>query len=360
MQYADLGSDVAANFKNHGNELYVQKSYRDAVDAYTSGIEAGPTDADLRISLLNNRAASNLALKNYGAVLRDTGVIIALCTNPAGGKRKPVPPKAMYRAAQALVALERWKEAGDVVARGKELPGEVTTVWAELEGKVEKGTRTVEERRERIRRERLGKEALNQAVEVSLTLGAWLIPQSRGLVVVNTSSPPDNPHPLHFEPDAMTPEPPLYRPDATAEDKWLPPDPSTPLIFPTFLLYPAYNQSDLITHFHENTSLNDQLTVMFPSSPSSSSPPWAEWDVAHEFWKENLAVYVETAQKRLLKIGKEIALREVLAKAVKFGADGKKDGVVLRDGLLSFVVLVKGKQEKAWIEKYKRSGDQSR
>ncbi|GFZ42748.1 hypothetical protein JCM24511_00466 [Saitozyma sp. JCM 24511] len=342
------GDEVAGNFKNHGNELYAQKSYRDAVDAYTSGIDAGPVDPELRISLLNNRAASNLALKNYGAVLRDAGLIIALCTNPAEGERRAVPPKAMYRAAQALVALERWKEAGDVVARGRELPGEEgNKVWSELSGKVDKGRRSVAERMERIRREKLSKDSLKRAVE------------SRGLVVVNTSSPPDNPHPLHFDPDSLPIDPPLYQPDASPDDLWQAPDPSTPLVIPTFLLYPAHSQSDLITHFNENTSLDDQLAAMFPSSASSSSPPWADWDTAREYWTGNLAVYVETAARRLLKVGKEITLREVIAKAVKVGEDGKKDGVVLRDGLLSFVVLVKGQQEKAWIEQYKQTRDGS-
>jgi hypothetical protein len=98
---------------------------------------------------------------------------------------------------------------------------------------------------------------------------------------------------------------------------------------------------------------------MFPPSASSSNPPWADWDTAREYWTGNLAVYVETAARRLLKVGKEITLREVIAKAVKVGEDGKKDGVVLRDGLLSFVVLVKGQQEKAWIEQYKQTRDGS-
>jgi len=160
-------AEVALNFKNHGNELYAQKSYRDAIDAYTQGVDAGPKDGALRISLLNNRAACNLAMKNYGAVLRDTGVIIAL-TSKDGGQP---PAKAMYRAAQSLVALERWEEARDCVARGKELKGEESNkVWETLGEQVEKGQRRVEERIERLRREKVGKEALRRAVEVSLDL----------------------------------------------------------------------------------------------------------------------------------------------------------------------------------------------
>ena len=96
------------------------------------------------------------------------------------------------------------------------------------------------------------------------------------------------------------------------------------------------------------------MNVMFPSSPSG--PNWAEWDEKHEYWNGNLVVYVETAQKRLLKVGKELTLREVLAKAVKEGE--VKDGVVLRDGLMSFVVLVKGEKERRWIEEFKRKRDE--
>lgn len=170
-----LISETALNFKNHGNELYAQRSYRDAVTAYTSGLGAGPTDDELRITLLNNRAQSNLFLKNYGAVLRDTGVVIALCINPPKGKkRRNVPVKTMYRAAQALVALERWKEARDVIERGQEMEGQKgEKVWMELGKKVEEGWRRVIERAERIRREKLGKEALRKAVEVSLVQGIW-------------------------------------------------------------------------------------------------------------------------------------------------------------------------------------------
>lgn len=134
------------------------------MEAYTSGINANPTDFALRISLLNNRAQSHLFLKNYGAALKDTGTIIALSI-----KEGKVPPgKAMYRAGQSLVALERWREARDVIKRGREIPGEESKPeWVKLEEQVEKGQRRVMETTERERRSRLGKAALRKAVEVS-------------------------------------------------------------------------------------------------------------------------------------------------------------------------------------------------
>jgi hypothetical protein len=104
-----------------------------------------------------------LFLKNYGAALRDAGTIIALCI-----KEGQVPPvKALYRAAQSLVKLERWTEAGDVIRRGREIPGEEHKAeWKKLEEEVEKGIRRVMEKAEREKRERLSKIALRKAVEV--------------------------------------------------------------------------------------------------------------------------------------------------------------------------------------------------
>jgi tetratricopeptide (TPR) repeat protein len=155
--------EIALNFKDHGNELYLQKSYKEAVKSYTEGLDAGPVDFDLRISLLNNRAASHLFLKNYASVLKDAGVVIALCTK----EKKPVPIKALFRAGKALVALERWKEAKDVVDRGKQLASEKDKKdWELMDKDIESGWRRVVERAERIRREKQGKFALQAAIEV--------------------------------------------------------------------------------------------------------------------------------------------------------------------------------------------------
>lgn len=297
------------------------------------------------MTLLNNRAASNLALKNYRSVLRDTSAVIALAAAKEDEAERDPPPKTLYRAAQALTALEKWDEAADAIARGKKLKGEEDNkVWTTLGAQVEKGKRTVEERKERERRKAESALALKQAVA------------AHGLFVVNTNAPPDNPNPLHFDPASVPSEVALYPPEVAKD--WTPPPLHTPIIFPVFLLYPQHNTSDLITHFHEDTSFEDQLAVIFPASPNSSSPPWSDWDQKHEYYTSNLVVYVETAQRRLLKVGKEITLREVITKARRDPADGvARDGIVLRDGLMSFVVLVKGKEEREWIDNFKKVRD---
>ncbi|OXG10027.1 TPR repeat protein [Cryptococcus neoformans Tu401-1] len=336
------GDEIATNFKNHGNELHAQKSYSEAIKAYSEGIDAHPSSATLLVTLYNNRAACQLILKNYRSALKDTSAVIALYTAGKIPQPDKALVKALFRAAQSLVQLSRWKEAGDVVERGKELAEQVkedTKVWDTLEKEVAKGKKRDDDRVERIRRDNMTKLALRKAVE------------DRGLIVVDTPSPPDNPHPLHFDEQSI--------PTINEEAGWTPPPRHTPIVFPVFLLYPTYGQSDFITHFHEDASLEDQLSAMFPVSPSAPQIPWAEWDEKREYYVPNLVVYVETKERRLLKVGKELTLREVLGKARRDAkGEVKKDGVVLRDGLLSFVVLVKGAQEKAWIEEFKRKRDE--
>ena len=124
-------------------------------------------------------------------------------------------------------------------------------------------------------------------------------------------------------------------------------------------MYPTHAQSDFITHFHQETSFDDQLAQMFPSSPSSGQVPFPDWDTKREYYSSNLVVYVETRHRRLLKVGKDLTLREVLAKGFRAPVDGVvKDGVVLKDGLLSFVVLPKGTEEKKFIDEFKRKRDE--
>ena len=91
-------------------------------------------------------------------------MIIAL----ASVDRKDPPVKAMYRAAQSLVALERWDEARDCIGRGKMLKGETGNgMWNAVEEEVDRGRGKMVERIERERRDKLRKQALNRAVLVS-------------------------------------------------------------------------------------------------------------------------------------------------------------------------------------------------
>lgn len=86
--------------------------------------------------------------------------------------------------------------------------------------------------------------------------------------------------------------------------------------------------------------------------PHSAPPP--NWDTKGEHVDGNLVVYAITTRKRLLKVGKKMTLMDV-CKASK-GKDGEpRDGLELRDGCLTFVVLPKGAVEQKWVEDFKKT-----
>jgi hypothetical protein len=120
------------------------------------------------------------------------------------------------------------------------------------------------------------------------------------------------------------------------------------MVFPVFFLYPQHATSDIISDFAENTKFNDHLAAMFP--PEAQAP---SWDINGEYRTDNLVVYATTRSKRLLKVGKKMTLMDVFnASASK---DGASDGLELKQGYLSFVVLPKGEQESRWVNEYKSS-----
>ncbi|KAJ2489573.1 HSP70/90 co-chaperone, partial [Coemansia sp. RSA 2049] len=98
---------MARLLKDEGNVCFKRGRFADAATAYTNALtyeidEIG--ESDLRVSLLLNRAAANLALQNHGLVLRDCADALRI---------RPHSPKALYRAARACVALDKFDEADE-------------------------------------------------------------------------------------------------------------------------------------------------------------------------------------------------------------------------------------------------------
>ena len=118
---------------------------------------------------------------------------------------------------------------------------------------------------------------------------------------------------------------------------------------PTFFLYPQYATSDIISHFVEDTPFAAHIAAMFP--PQAPEPMW---DKNHEYTDGNLSIYAMTHCKRLLKVGKKMTLKDVFA-ASKAKDGEANDGLEVKDGCLTFVVLPKGDVEKTWVEEYKKA-----
>jgi hypothetical protein len=65
-------------------------------------------------------------------------------------------------------------------------------------------------------------------------------------------------------------------------------------------------------------------------------------------------IYAITLRKRLLKVGKKMTLIDV-CRAAKGKETEPRDGLEVKDGCLTFVVLPKGNVEQKWIEDFKKS-----
>ncbi|KAF8639925.1 hypothetical protein AX17_001175 [Amanita inopinata Kibby_2008] len=304
--------EVAQNFKDQGNDYFKGKRYREALGFYTQGIDAKPTDPVLQEALLCNRAVCNLELKNYGSVLRDCSK--ALVVNPKSSK-------AYYRSALALLALERLDETLDCCSRCLLYDMDNKSMKSVRERAIKaKGEKEEKERQhqERIRKEKDAERQLKSAF------------RDRNLVLLPKPDGSSNPMNPSFDPEDLL---------------------GRTLMFPVFFLYPQYATSDVISQFVEDTPFAAHLSAMFPPE---AQPP--SWDVKGDYVDGKLVIYAMTHRKRLLKVGKKMNLVDVF-NAVKAKEGEPKDGLELKDGCLTFVVLPKGDVEKKWVEEYKRERD---
>lgn len=122
------------------------------------------------------------------------------------------------------------------------------------------------------------------------------------------------------------------------------------LILPVFFLYPEHATSDVVPDFVEDTEFGAVLATMFP--PRAPAP---SWDADGRYVVGSLVVYAATRRKRLLKVPRKMTLRDVCRAAGGTSTGGTKveDGLEVKDGCLSFVVVPKGEVEQKWVEEYK-------
>ncbi|KAJ7228984.1 hypothetical protein GGX14DRAFT_509919 [Mycena pura] len=312
LAYEGTPDEIALNFKEQGNEYFKGKRFREALGFYTQGVDAKPADLALQEVLLCNRAACNLELKNNGSVLRDCSKVLTI--NPRSSK-------AFYRSAMALLALEKAEEALDCCDRCLRFDPENKGVQS-----VRHQSLQIKEALDKKKKQRLDRLQREKDAELKLNL----ILRERNMIVISRKDGTQNPYAPHFDSEDPT---------------------ESSLIIPVFLLYPQYATSDVIPEFVEDTPFAAHLSTMFPPQ---APPP--HWDLNGEYVDGQLVVYAMTHRKRLLRVGKKMSLREVCAAAK--GKDGEpKDGLELKDGCLTFVVLPKGDVEKKWVDEYKATRD---
>ena len=93
------------SWKARGNQIYLKKHYRDALQAYSNGIqlcqESG-TDLEIQKTLYLNRAACYISLERYQAALKDAEWVL---------ERDAHNQKGLYRAGKACYAIRKYHQA---------------------------------------------------------------------------------------------------------------------------------------------------------------------------------------------------------------------------------------------------------
>ncbi|KAJ4383443.1 HSP70/90 co-chaperone [Didymella sp. IMI 355093] len=325
LAYEGTRYEVAENFRQQGNDCARTKQWNDAKEFYDKAIAAlkGPqrkpdpeADAEggqvIEVELdeeeeakkekvveeasFVNRALCNLEKKNYRSCINDCASTLRL--NPSN-------IKAYYRSSSACLALDKLAEAKDACEFGLKLDPSNAPLKA-LAEKIEKRSAYIA----KVEADRKAREERIKSEKATLDLAL----KARNVTVRTTNDE---------SPDLEDAKIALQNPL----------DPSSPLSYPTLILYPAHSQTDFIKAFNEHQTLPEHLEYIFP----------LPWDEEEEYTVDNVEAYMETAAGGLIKVGKKMALHKVLG-------SGK---VVVSDGLVRISVVPKGKSA-AWIEEFKK------
>ncbi|KAJ2509504.1 HSP70/90 co-chaperone [Coemansia sp. RSA 2049] len=319
---------MARLLKDEGNVCFKRGRFADAATAYTNALtydidDVG--DSDLRVSLLLNRAAANLALHNHGLVLRDCADALRI---------RPRSPKALYRAARACVALDKFDEADECCRWGLGLDPEnkdleaVQALAADARAAHDARARRREER-DRLRvdaRDRLRRAV---AIRTGLTFD-----------VSRTTDGDDDGCSARSRTDPAAWE--------TEDGRQVSLDESTGrLLWPVAFVYPEAKQSDLVERFDETRTLREMLRDEVLAHP----PPW-DCPARPKYSVDNVdAFFIHRPvggldrDERLVRIGLDTSLASAL--------DNEK--FVIRDGVPVFIVLPRNDPFSAtFIDRYRK------
>jgi tetratricopeptide (TPR) repeat protein len=313
LAYDGTPLEVAAGFKERGNESFQEKGWKDAKEFYSKAInvlllevrkrqkgeikKGGDEKEEIKVleASLVNRAASHLELKNYRSCIQDCGSAIRINNRNV---------KAYYRSSKALLALEKMAEADDACARGLAIDPTNKALLAIAKEIIKKNEIVfAKKKREEERELRKRKE--------ELTLRAAI--KARGVKIRKTPQPPE-------------------MEDARIELVPDPIDPTSTLNFPAVLLYPLNLESDFIKAWNELEPIGHHLDYILP----------VPWDQENLYTPNGVECYMETLKGGLIKVGRKVTLLKVLTTG----------NVEVVDEVVKVFVVPKSKAE-AWVTDFK-------
>ena len=287
--------EVALNFKNHGNEAFGEKNYRSALEYYSKAIDQQTLDPLFNSILYTNRASTHYQLQNYRKCLQDCSEALKL---------NPLNIKAYFRSSKALEAVEKLDEALQILEVGLSKDSSNAVLVKELESiqEIQKKKKLKLQQQEQVQLKlKLQQEALQSAI------------QKRGIRCINTK-------------DSLYGSLPQEHKVSLENGK---------LKWPVLFLYPEYQESDLISSFHEENTFNDHLQIVFESYPP--------WDIQKEYEPDRLQVFFECKkgdQVKLMRVGRDMTLKSVLSSS----------HFTIVDGIATFFILV---EDSSFTESFK-------
>lgn len=312
LLYDGTPEENAANFKDQGNEAFKsgRAGYKDALIFYTKGIDQRPNDALLMAQLYNNRAAVQLAIKNYGYAVKDAALSISYDQSNV---------KAFWRASKASLALEKCAEAETFCKKGLELFPENTDLASLLN--------EIQATRVRLDLERARIEA-GKAEALKLQKAM----RQRGVM-----------HHVDSEKFALIElGPGIFGSDAPRAKV----DPKTDrLMLPLVFLYPPLSQFDFIQSASEDTCLLDHLTEMF-----AHPAPWdpkvvysSPFTMSAFILPINEAILNDEAKEKIIyRVNLRTPLSRLLGSVIK----------CFELGLMAFYVLPNVEEKKRFEHKF--------
>lgn len=310
--------ELARNYKDDGNHLFKEKSYRAAVASYSEGIYQKTLNQELNAQLHLNRAAAQYHLDNFNAALDDC--ILAL-------KFKPNYVKAMLRAAQCCWQLRKLHECIKFCVQLEEAEGAQSVPSAalkearELVNRVEKEQKLQERNRRKREKELRERRQKNEELAVAIEKArVTLVPAAEeGELLPN-----------------LTPRFPALRDFAVSLESDVNEPGQKCLVWPVALVYPELKETDFVQKWSEGTTFSAIFDAMYQGRPAERPVIGDEENnTVIVYDPAKLQVWYKSSKNdKPVAVRDKSSLRQVLA---------RKDCIV-EDGVPSFWVTRKGSE----------------
>ncbi|KAJ2079644.1 HSP70/90 co-chaperone [Coemansia sp. RSA 988] len=288
---------MAETLKSEGNLCFKRGQLGEAAKYYSTALDYDHDNKELQVTLFINRAAANLELQNYGQVLRDCSEALRL---------KPKTPKALFRAAKACIALEKFEEAIECCKWGLGIDPdnkEMAKLQKQAQRTKENYERKIKEHETREKEKATKRAILRQAVLI------------RNKLTFDSPQNSSKKNACPWETDADQVELDLE---------------TGHLLWPVVFLYPETKESDYVQKFDEAVSLYDMLTQVL------YEPPYWDNQQRPKYTLDNVDTYFLTRpvggkdqDERLIKVDIDAPLGTVL----------DSPDYIIRNGIPSFVLL---------------------